>query len=297
MKCSPTLDSAIGKSNRKIRKYQTSKSHREAIDLVIKIPSATKDVGDMLNKSHAEQKDENWQVLLKIFSSVRYLGGQGIAFRDRWKTDDPEILNGESDSHFILLLRIRAEDNTNLQKWMDKCQDKLTSPDIQNEILKLMSLRILRDIVQEISAKLYTIIVDETTDLSNIEQMVLVLRHVDDDFNVHEELIVFYSVESTPADNTMLKILDILLRLNLSINNCRGQCYDGASIMSGIPSGVATKVSSLKPRALYTHCYGHALNLAVQDGINGTKVMDETLSTIYEITKLIKKSPKKRWNL
>ena len=123
----------------------------------------------MLNQSHAEQKDENRQVLLKIFSSVRYLSRQGIAFRGRWKTDDPKILNGESNSNFIQLLRIRAEDNPNLQKWMDKCQDKFTSPDIQNEILKLMSLRILRDIVQQISGKFYTIMVDETTDLSYTE--------------------------------------------------------------------------------------------------------------------------------
>ena len=141
-------------------------------------------------------------------------------------------MNGESDSNFIQLLRIRAEDNPNLQKWMDKCQDKFTSPDIQNEILKLMSLRILRDIVQQISGKFYTIMVDETTDLSNTEQMVLCLRHVDDDLNVHEDLIGLYSLESTSADNIMLTILDILLRLNLSINNCRGQCYDGASNMS-----------------------------------------------------------------
>ena len=218
---------------------------------------------------------------------------QGIAFRGRWKTDEPEILNCVSDSNFIQLLRIRAEDNPNLHTWMDKCQDKLTSPDIQNEFLKLMSLRILRDIEQQISGKFYTTMVDETTDLANTEQMVLCLRHVDDDLNVHEELIGLYSLESTSNDNIMLTIQDILWRLNLSINNCRGQCYDGANNMSGIRSGVATKVSSLKPRALYTHGYGHALNLAVQDVIKGTKLMDDTLSTVYEITKLIKKSPKR----
>ncbi|KAI6658761.1 Zinc finger MYM-type protein 1-like [Oopsacas minuta] len=177
------------------------------------------------------------------------------------------MLNGKSDSNFILLLRIRAEDNPNLLKWLDKCQDKFTSPGIQNEILKLMSLRILRDIVQQISGMMYTIMVDETTDLSNTEQMVLCLRHVDDDLNVHEELIGLYSLESTSADNIMLTIQDIQLRLNLSINNCRGQCYNGASNMSGIRSGVTTKVSSLEPRALYTHCYGHALNRVIQDGI------------------------------
>ena len=58
MKCSPALDLVIGKSNRKIRKISNQKSHREAIDLVIIIPSTTKDVGDMLSKGYAEQKHE-----------------------------------------------------------------------------------------------------------------------------------------------------------------------------------------------------------------------------------------------
>ena len=60
---------------------------------------------------------------------------------------------------------------------------------------------------------------------------------------------------------------DVLLRLNLSLSNCHGQCYDGASNMSGKRSGVATQLRKEEPRALYTHCYGHALNLAAADRI------------------------------
>ena len=45
--------------------------------------------------------------------------------------------------------------------------------------------------------------------------------------------------------------------------------------------------------ALYTHCYGHSLNLGIQDSIKYIKIMEDTLDTTYEITKLIKKSPKR----
>ena len=41
----------------------------------------------------------------------------------------------------------------------------------------------------QLSGKWYTLIVDETTYLSNVEQMVLCLRYVDSSFEVHEELI------------------------------------------------------------------------------------------------------------
>jgi len=81
---------------------------------------------------------------------------------------------------------------------------------------------------------------DETTDLSNTEQMVLCLRYVDDDLEVHEEVIGLYSLESTSADMIMSTIEDVLLRLNLKVNNCYGQCYDGASTMSGCRSGATT---------------------------------------------------------
>ena len=62
--------------------------------------------------------------------------------------------------------------------------------------------------------------VDETTDLSNTEQLVLCIRYVDDCLNVHEEPVGLYSLESTTANSIMMTTQDILLRMNLQINNC-----------------------------------------------------------------------------
>lgn len=84
---------------------------------------------------------------------------------------------------------------------------------------------------------------------------------------------------------------DVLLRLNLSISKLRGQCYDGAATMSGYKSGVATTVTAAELRAIYTHCYGHSLNLACCDTIKRCKLMRDALDMAHEITKLIKKSP------
>ena len=49
--------------------------------------------------------------------------------------------------------------------------------------------------------------------------------------------------------------------MNLKLQHCRGQCYDGASVMSGVKKGVAKILTDAEPRAVYTRCYGHALNL------------------------------------
>ena len=61
--------------------------------------------------------------------------------------------------------------------------------------------------------------------------------------------------------------------------------------MSGAKSGVATRLSAAEPRAVFTHCYGHSLNLACVDTIKRCKKIRDALDTTREITKLIKRSP------
>jgi len=50
-----------------------------------------------------------------------------------------------------------------------------------------MALQVLREVAANLhSTTFYTIMVDETTDVSNDEQVVLCLRWVDDNFDAHE---------------------------------------------------------------------------------------------------------------
>ena len=69
--------------------------------------------------------------------------------------------------------------------------------------------------------------------------------------------------------------------MNLSMNMCRAQCYDGAANMKR----VATMVKEIEPRSLY---HGHSLNLAVADVIKKIPTMSNALDHTLEICKLIK---------
>ena len=42
--------------------------------------------------------------------------------------------------------------------------------------------------------------------------------------------------------------------------------------MSGIKNGVVKRISDKEPRVVFTHCYGHALNLAVGDTVKSSKI-------------------------
>ena len=99
---------------------------------------------------------------------------------------------------------------------------------------------------------IFCIMIDETSDASNVEQVILVFRWVDDNLAVHVEFIELYQSNSIDAKSLMAIIRDTLFRMNLKIENCRGQCYDGASSMSGAKGGVAKLINDDEPRAVYT---------------------------------------------
>ena len=218
------------------------------------------DVGEMLSSQHAKEKAERRQCLLKIIENVKFLVCQGLALRGDGK---------EEDSNFTQLLELCAIDNPVLFHWVQRSTDKYTSPQVQNEMLKVMGLAVLSDIGDaRRSTQFLTIMVDETTiDAANQEQVVLCLHWMDDDFAAHEEMIGLYAVASTHADVLVAVVEDVLLRLSLPLSKLKGQCYDGASSMAGHRSGVATQILEKEPNALYTHCYGQALNLACGDSM------------------------------
>ena len=157
-----------------------------------------------------------------------------------------------------------------------------------------MGLSVLRKILHCIHGSPFlTIMVDETTDISNKEQLTLVVRWVDENFDVFEEFLGMYGLQATTADSIVSAITDALLRFQISINKVRGQCYDGCSTMAGARGGVAAKIQQMEPRAVFTHCYGHALNLGVSDTVKKSIIMKDCLDTCYELVKLIKFSPKR----
>ena len=59
--------------------------------------------------------------------------------------------------------------------------------------------------------------------MSNREQLVICLRWIDKDMEVHEDMVGLYQIDDTGADTITRSIKDALIRLNLSISRCRGQ--------------------------------------------------------------------------
>ena len=84
---------------------------------------------------------------------------------------------------------------------------------------------------------------------------------------MYEEFIDLYYLSAIDAQSIVEVMKDVFIRFQIPLTKIHGQCYDGSSTMAGAKTGVSTKMQELEPRAVFLHCYGHALNLAVSDTI------------------------------
>ena len=265
--------------------HASSKCHKEAVLKMVTLPSSTKNVAESLSAQLKRENLERRQCFLKVLLNIRFLARQGLPLRGHG--------GHESDSNFVQLMKLRGEDDSRMTGWLEKKTNKYTAPNMKNEMVKTMALLVLLQVLESIcSAPFLTIMVDETTDVPNKEQVVVCFRWVDNTLESHEEFIGTYEVGSTQASSLVATIHD-LQRMNVSICKLRGQCYDGASSMSGSLGGVSTQLQKEEPRAVYTHCYGHALNIACSDTVKNCKIMRDALDTSYELIKLVKKSPRR----
>ena len=96
------------------------------------LPRTTKDIGETLSESYANEKKKN----RKHLRNVRFLARQDLALRGD---------GSEENSNFVQLLRLRDEDEAFIKEMINKKTDKYTSADIQNEMVKIMSLNVFRE--------------------------------------------------------------------------------------------------------------------------------------------------------
>ena len=91
---------------------------------------------------------------------------------------------------------------------------------MQNDLLKVMALNIVRSVAAHLhNAMFFTIMVDETTDASNREQVTFILRLIDNtDFSLHEEFVGLYAIPCTDSNTFLSVIKDALVRLNLPLS-------------------------------------------------------------------------------
>eukprot|EP00731_Ephydatia_muelleri_P015822 Em0009g246a len=287
--------------------------HQNGVEAHFVAPATPAQLELNSDNQSSEQKDSGTEIAkcwghaaMKKLSCIkqgkrRYLHKQ-LSFMEVEETSEREVFKrlglavrghgDDSEGNLSQLLKARAEDSIALQKWIKT--GSYQSPEVLNELTNTIGAEVLREVLNGIkSSRWFSIIGDETRDISNSEQLSISIRWVDKDYSIHEDFIGMFKVPKTDAETLSLAIEDVLVRCVLPISQCRGQAYDGASNMAGPKSGVAARILQRQPTAIPVHCLCHCINLCLQDVSRKCKCIRDALDLVYELVGLIKYSPKR----
>ncbi|XP_047123031.1 52 kDa repressor of the inhibitor of the protein kinase-like [Hydra vulgaris] len=134
---------------------------------------------------------------------------------------------------------------------------------------------------------------DEASDVSQTEQMAVVVRYVDECCKVKEDFFKFVSCNSGLSGVLLsTKIKKSIHKLGLEMSYCCGQGYDGAGNMAGRLCGVAALILKDFPKAPYIHCYSHQLNLCVAKACAIPSIQD-MMDHVRIVSDFFNNSPKR----
>ena len=115
-----------------------------------------------------------------------------------------------------------------------RVQSSMMSPRIQNEIISIIGSEILRGIIEDVKkAGFYSIMSDEAT-AYNEQYLTIGVRYLNiESSQIKEDWISFVKLESADSETIFNTIVKSLEDAGLSLENCLGGAFDGASVMTG----------------------------------------------------------------
>jgi hypothetical protein len=110
---------------------------------------------------------------------------------------------------------------------------------------------------------LFSVLVDESRDISVKEQMAVVVWFVNKKGEVIECFLGIKHVKDTTSESLKKALVDMLSDHGLVVANIRWQGYDGASNMREEFNGLQKLIRDENHFGFYIHCFAHQLQLIV----------------------------------
>nr|XP_016846904.1 PREDICTED: zinc finger MYM-type protein 1-like [Anolis carolinensis] len=245
---------------------------------------------------------KHWeQVLKRLLCVARFLGVQGWAFKGT-----KDVLFEPNNGNFLKLVEHIAQFDDPMAEHVRRVTSKEThvhylSKNVQNEFIAFLAGKIQNNILQQLhEATYYSIILDCTPNISNTEQMMLVVRFVkceaNEDVSIAEHFLGFVPVANPSGEGLTEILLKELETQRIPLKNMRGQGYDNGSAMKGKHVGVQRRILDLNPRAFYVPCGNHSLNLVVNDAAMSCKIAADCFATVQDLYNIFSGSPV-RWGI
>ena len=224
-------------------------------------------IDQQLNRLVERQINDNREKMLSIIKTVIFCGQNNLPLRGK-RDNNTEDTSLQGNVQALLDLRIDSGD-TKLEEHLENAPRNATyrSKTIQNEIIETLGSYVLSKISAEVKvSKMFSILANEAADISNKENLPLVLRFVDISKNIRDVFVGFHHCEDGTTGEAIERLfLKAVQDHGLTMDDCRGQAYDGAGNMAGRYLGASTLIQSQFNKALHIHCWNLRLNLCVAD--------------------------------
>ncbi|WOK98507.1 zinc finger MYM-type protein 1-like [Canna indica] len=141
--------------------------------------------------------------------------------------------------------------------------NQLIAPIIQQNISNACANETTKDIIDDLGDEYFSILVVESSGISQKEQLAICLRFVDKCGKVTERFLGLVHVSDTTTISLKTSFFSLLLEHCLIPSRIRSQGYDGDSNIKGEINGLKTLIMKETPSAYYVHCFAHQLQLTL----------------------------------
>ncbi|XP_011408862.1 PREDICTED: zinc finger MYM-type protein 1-like, partial [Amphimedon queenslandica] len=223
-------------------------------------------VASLLDHNRSELISNNRHYIKVVVKVVLFCALQEISLRGHREGE-----SASNKGNFLELMELLSSNDKTLKAQLRALPRNVTytSHTIQNEVLHTLATKVRSTICFQVNeARYFSILADETRDVSKQEQMSFVIRYVSvSDHSIQERFLTFVHATGLDAPSLTQYIKDTLALYNLNPLCIVSQGYDGTSVMSGKCRRVQTRVREFAPHAVYINCHGHISNLVLVDSI------------------------------
>ena len=185
----------------------------------------------------------------------------------------------------------KARSDKGLKLLLDE-KHYVTVHDILMEQGQMLVLNARRHLMNNILSKaIYSILSNESSDVSKKEQLSFSVRICNENYEVSENFVGIYECSQGLSSDALLHYTkDILPRCGMKGERMAAMSFDGAAAMKALAKLLKADVA---PNTIFIHCFAHCNELIVKDASKLSNLLSSSLDLCQSLYAIIGAYPKR----
>ena len=167
-----------------------------------------------------------------------------------------------------------------------------TSEMIIQDFLSTMASQVEEETLRHLMDSPYIgLMCDESTDISVLKQLVLYGRFIDESGTIQTAFLEIKDLFNGTAETIEVALMKYCDDRSISWRKVMGFGSDGAAVMTGRRSGVATRLKVHNPHMVSIHCVAHRLALAAAQSADAVPYLKKFKNVMTNLYKFYQNSP------